>query len=146
MDDAATTWVSPFCQVYPGPVGQAPGVLVWVLNPGAPGAGEAEVTVRIYDVVSAALLGAETKTVKPRHSEIFTPASPSLGWCQVQSDKPVVPWGLTGWENGDQQGVIDMTFYRHEPVPRVIQGLEGALASALRSVSRGTKPPQSAEA
>ena len=131
MDDAAKTWVSPFCSVYEGPPPQSPGIQVWVLNPGGPGAGSAQVTVRIYEIAGA-LFGTDTKTVEPMNTVIFNTPQVLNGWCHIQSDKPVFPWGLTAWLNGDEQGVIDMSFYRHEPILPIIQGLGGLISSAFK--------------
>src|SRR5262249_25162015 len=56
MDEAATTWIAPYCAAYQGP-DSAPGVWVQVLNPADPFTEAAQVTVRFYQNFSTEPLG-----------------------------------------------------------------------------------------
>lgn len=146
MDEAATTWIAPYCAAYQGP-DSAPGVWVQVLNPADPFTEAAQVTVRFYQNFSTEPLGKETKTIEPMASAVFVPdVPPSNAWCHVQSDKPVFPFGITAWQDGHQQGVVHMTFYRHEPpqiqIP-IIKDLAGLISSSMQAVT--PKPRQSIE-
>lgn len=127
MNDAATVWVAAFWLNlgHPGTT-SVPGALVWVLNPGAL---KAQVTVRFFKATNGDLINQATETVDPKTTSIFgagdNPETP--GWCRINSDQPVVPWGLTQFRSGDDSGYLNMTFYRFEgpqiniPIPKIFR-------------------------
>jgi hypothetical protein len=136
MDEAATRWISPYCMLSE----QGEGVdgvpelqqfQVWVLHPGPEGVGDAEVTVRLYNSIDGELVGSDTKTLKPRTSAQFNPGLFEFGWLQIQSNKPVLPWGLTPWESGSAHGLMGLTWYRREPVA-IVHDLARAISSTLK--------------
>jgi hypothetical protein len=131
MDDAARSWVSPFCML------SEPGTevfqfSVWVLHPGPQYVGDATVTVRLYNCITGDLVGYDTKTLKPRTSDKFNPDLIEFGWLQIQSNKPVLPWGLTPWESGTAHGLMSLTWYRRESLSDLAKDFSKAVSSALR--------------
>ena len=98
MDEAARRWVSPFCMLSEpdAPAGEVPELYqfqVWVLHPGPEGVGDAAVVVRLYNSITGALAGSDTKTLKPRTAAQFNPGlSPLAGW-RSRAASPSCPGG-----------------------------------------------------
>lgn len=137
MDDAARSWVSPFCMLSepdppPGEALEMFQFMVLVLHPGPKYVGDAAVTVRLYNCFTGELVGDDTKTLKPRTSDVFNPGLEEFGWLEIESDKPVLPWGLTPWESGSAHGLMSLTWYRRQSLSDLAKDFSKAVSLALR--------------